>query len=326
MEPILQISELIASDPAHARGPFAPGFEQGAVFVVDEIRPLAEANVPLTDLGFMRADAVYDVVTVSRGQFFKLQAHQKRFARSCERMRLTNPYTMEEEAKILNDLVLASGLKDAYVWWCVTRGANPTLAADRLQADKFQNGFYAFVIPYVWIKGDTERSAGINIKISEEYIRIPRNSVDPRAKNFCSLDLAMSLFEAGDDGADWSVLTDGNGALTEAPGCNIFIVKDGVVSTPDLGCLEGVTRETALELAKETGRGVQTRRVLARELEEADEAFMTSSAGGIMPIARVNGKALRNAGAGPITSELHNLYWTKRWSGWHATPVSAGEP
>ena len=103
----------------------------GAAYVIDDIVPISEASVPITDLGFMRSDAVYDVVTVSRGQFFRLRDHQERFARSCSRMKLTNPFTQDGEAQILNELVSRTGLKDAFVWWAVTRGANPTLPADR---------------------------------------------------------------------------------------------------------------------------------------------------------------------------------------------------
>ena len=324
MDAVLPVVQLIAKHPAHARASVKPGFEKGAGYVVDRMLSLDQAGVPLTDLGFMRADAVYDVVTVGRGQFFKLRNHQERFARSCERMRLTNPYDFDQEAQILNDLVAATGLRDAYVWWCVTRGANPANAADRLQPAKFNNRFYAFVIPYIFIKGDEDRIAGMSINISDDFIRIPPGAVDPRAKNFCSLDLAMSLFEAGDSGADWSVLTDGNGALMEAPGCNIFVVKDGHVATPDIGCLEGITRETALELATELGLSIETRRVTVEELQNADEAFLTSSAGGILPISTVSGRPLHQS-AGPISTRIHNLYWTKRWEGWCGTPVDYGQ-
>lgn len=318
---MIQVEQLLAEAPEHARLDHDPAFAAGAGWVDGAVVPLSETRIPITDLGFMRADAVYDVVSVSRGQFFRLDDHQDRFARSCERMRLVNPLNREDEAQALNDMVAAAGLQDAYVWWCVTRGANPASPIDRLNPSRFANRFYGFAVPYIFIKGDAERTAGIDLWISQDYIRIPRNAVDPRAKNFCSLDLAMSLFEAGRAGSTWSVLTDGNGVLTESPGCNVFIVKDGVVATPDLGCLEGITRQTALELSAELQLKVEERTVAARELEEADEAFLTSSAGGIMPVSRVNGQALCD-GAGPVSRRLHDLYWQRRWDGWHGTPVS----
>ena len=112
-----------------------------AAYVIDKIVPIAQAAVPITDLGFVRSDAVYDVVSVSRGQFFRLRDHRK-VARSCARMQLTNPFNLGEEVAILNELVARTGMKDAFVWWAVTRGANPALPADRLHANN-HNRFYA---------------------------------------------------------------------------------------------------------------------------------------------------------------------------------------
>ncbi|MCS5605212.1 MAG: aminotransferase class IV, partial [Alphaproteobacteria bacterium] len=146
---------------------------------------------------------------------------------------------------------------------------------------------------------------------------------DPRAKNFCSLDLNMSLMEAGEAGAEWSVMTDGNGILTESPGSNIFLVRDNKVLTPELGCLEGVTRLTARQLCEELGLEVIVGAATVDQLLSADEAFLTSSAGGILPVSTVDGTTLCQ-GAGPISTKVHNLYWQKRWGGWHGTGVNYG--
>jgi len=198
------------------------------------------------------------------------------------------------------------------------------ISGQRLNPNNFQNRFYAYVIPYIFINNDEQRTRGVNIHISEKYIRIPPNAVDPRAKNFCALDCNMALFEAGDQSREWSVLTDGQGVLTECPGSNIFIIKDNTVATPDLGCLEGITRQSSIDLCQELGLTCEVRDVTADELKSADEAFITSSAGGVMPIGQVNDLHLAHTkdGAGPISTRLHNLYWEKRWSGWDAVPVN----
>lgn len=316
----LAVQAIMAREAAHQPVPREPGWAQGAAYVIDRFVPLAEAAVPITDLGFVRADAVYDVVSVSRGQFFRLADHQARFARSCARMQLTNPYNLADEAALLHELVVRTGLKNAYVWWAVTRGANPSQPADRLHAERFTNRFYAFVVPYIFIKGDADRQTGIHLRISKDYIRIPAKAVDPRAKNFCSLDLNMSLMEAGKAGAEWSVLTDGNGILTEAPGSNIFVIRGGRALTPATGGLEGITRLTAMELCKEAGLEVSETDVSVQDLITADEAFLTSSAGGILPVSVVDETPLCQ-GAGPLSIKIHNLYWEKRWSGWHGTPI-----
>ena len=316
----ISVQSIMAEAPEHAPLPRDPAWSSGAAYIIDRFVPLDEAAVPITDLGFTRADAVYDVVSVSRGQFFRLADHQQRFARSCARMKLSNPFDEAGEAALLNALVARTGIKDAYVWWAVTRGANLKRPADRVHPERFVNRFYAFVVPYIFIKGDADRRAGINLHISKDFIRIPENAVDPRAKNFCSLDLNMSLMEAGATGAEWSVLTNGQGSLTEAPGSNIFIIKNGRALTPATGGLEGVTRQTAMELCREIGLAIEETDVSVSDLTNADEAFLTSSAGGIMPVSAVDGVALCE-GAGPISTTLHNRYWQKRWAGWHGTPV-----
>ncbi len=319
----LPVQEIMARDPAHAPLDRDPDWAAGAAYIINRFVPIGEARVPITDLGFVRADAVYDVVSVGRGQFFRLSEHQERFARSCARMKLSNPFSQAVEAALLNELVARTGLKDAYVWWAVTRGANLPRPDDRLHSDRFRNRFYAFVTPYVFIKDDADRQSGIHLHVSENYIRIPPNAVDPRAKNFCSLDLNMSLMEAGEAGAGWSVMTDGAGVLTEAPGSNIFVVRGNRVLTPEMGCLEGITRLTARELCGEIGLDVVIGTVTVDDLMNADEAFLTSSAGGILPVSTVDGQPICQ-GAGPISTRVHNTYWERRWAGWHATPVDYG--
>ncbi|MDE2793118.1 MAG: aminotransferase class IV [Paracoccaceae bacterium] len=319
----IPVQSIMAEAREHQALPRDPNWAAGAAYVINRFDPIGRAAVPITDLGFLRADAVYDVVSVSRGQFFRLQDHQARFARSCARMALRNPFSPEAEASLLNVLVAKTGLKDAYVWWAVTRGANPSATADRVHAGRFRNRFYAFVVPYVFIKDDAERRMGIHLHVARKHIRIPVNAVDPRAKNFCSLDLSMALMDAGERGADWVVMTDGNGVLTEAPGSNIFVVANGEILTPDVGCLEGITRMTVRELCAELGLPVRVGTVTVEALMSADEAFLTSSAGGIIPVAVVDGCPLCQR-AGPVSTRLHNHYWTRRWAGWHGMPVDYG--
>ena len=97
-----------------------------------------------------------------------------------------------------------------------------------------------------------------------------------------------------------------------------------MLKTPDDGCLEGITRQTVFDLAKELGLVLEVTQVPAQELVHADEAFLTSTAGGIMPVSSVNERALGLNGPGELTTQLHNLYWEKRWAGWLGTPIDYG--
>ena len=323
---IIQAEKIMLEDPAHARMDHAPEYEPGSAFMLGFYTPVDQAGVPMVDMGFMHADAAYDVVSVSKGQFFRLEDHLQRFEKSCEKFRLTNPYTVEQTAEILTNMVKLAGTQEAYVWWCVTRGL-PKPGAARSDKDAYENQFYGFVIPYMYIASDEQRSRGLDVQISKNYIRIPTNAVDPTAKNLHWMDMKLALFEAADAGKEWSVLTDNEGILTEAPGANIFLIKDATVYTPDSGCLEGITRKTTLELAEEIGLSIHIGKISAQQLLEADEAFITSTAGGIMPINSVDDVLIGNtAGPGELTTRLHNLYWDKRWSGWLGTPVDYSTP
>jgi len=322
---ILPVLKIMSSSDAHKRAKFAPEFEAGSAYVIDRYCPIGQAMVPITDTGFIHSDAAYDVVTSSKGYLFRFDEHLDRFEQSCRIFQLKNPFTRAETAEILIELLKLTGLKDAYIWWCVTRGDFPA-GPNKTSPDSYRNRFFAFVVSYRAMSDDAMRSRGIDVTVSQNFVRIPADSVDPRAKNFHWMDMKQAMFEAGSQGYDWSVLTDGNGHLTEAPGCNIFVLHGNTLATPDSGCLEGITRKSALELAQEVGLQTEVRAVTVDELVNANEAFLCSSAGGIMPINSVDGIVLGGSkGPGEVVTKLHNLYWEKRWSSWHGIAVDYEE-
>ena len=319
---IIRAAEIMATHPEHQRLPHADAYAIGAAFTGDHYCPLLEASVPLVDCGFMHADAVYDVVSVSRGAFFRLGRHEDRFALSCEAIQLRNPMTRAEESEILHKIVALSGLRDAYVWWAVTRGLPPLGRGDMIDPEKFQPRFYAFASPFVWVADDDQRARGLDLVLSRDRVRISPRAVDPTAKNFHWLDMQMALFEAGRRGGEWAVLPDEDGYLTEATGANVFLVRDGVVLTPDSGCLLGITRQSVFDLCAEIGVSAKATRIHRDELYDADELFLTTTAGSIMPARSLDGKPVGGRGGpGDVSVALHNRYWERRWAGWDATPV-----
>jgi branched-chain amino acid aminotransferase len=133
--------------------------------------------------------------------------------------------------------------------------------------------------------------------------------------------MTRALFEAHDRGADQPILLDLDGNVTEGPGFNVFAVADGRVVTPDRGVLEGITRASGFELCGEAGIPWEARPLPIGELREADEIFLATTAGGIMPASRIDGRILCNDRPGPVSSGLRARFWEKRRQGWHATPV-----
>ena len=317
--------QLTRPSPEHEPRPAAPVYAQGSAFVIDRYVPITKAMVPITDGGFARADGVYDVVSVWSGMFFRLEDHLTRFENSCAKIRVRCPYSRDKVRGTLIELVRLAGLQEAYVWFGCTRGEMPHDAGERSDPEKYENRFYAWAVPYVWIAEHERRSRGLHLYLSKQYVRIPPTAVDPTAKNYHWLDLMMSLFEAGDNNAEWSVLTDADGYLTEAPGANVFMVKDGRVLTPNTGGLEGVTRQTTLDLCGLLEIPCERMRIHMDKFVEADEIFITSTAGGIIPCGTLDGRAVGGReGPGPLTLRLYDEYWKRREEGWLGTPVECG--
>jgi len=288
-----------------------PDFSKGAAFVRGQFVPIGEACVPITDWGFLRSDATYDVVTVWDGAFFRLDAHLDRFFASCDRFRLDPGRTGEELTTVLERCLSLSGLRNAYVEMIATRGQPPWGSRDPRLA---VNQFYAFAVPFVWLANEEQRQRGLHLRISDVR-RIPADSVDPRAKNYHWNDLTMGLLGALDAGADTVVLTDAAGNVVEGPGFNVFAVCGGTIVTPAEGVLEGVTRRTVLEMAEALGIRVERRGLPAAELRAAREVFISSSGGGVLPVTRVDGAPVAGGEVGPVTRQLVTTYWA-----WHADP------
>ena len=293
-------------------------FEGGSVFIEGDWKPLSEAKISLFDWGFTRSDATYDVASVWKGAFFRLEDHLDRFFASMAKVRMAIPYSRAEVRQILHGCVRAGGLADAYVAMVCTRGVPPPGSRDPRLAT---NRFYAYAVPFVWIAPPEKQRSGIDLHISRR-VRIAPESVDPTVKNYHWLDLVQSMFDAYDRGADTSCVVDRDGNVAEGPGFNVFAVRDGVVRTPAHGVLEGVSRRTVLELCEALAIPLRVAALAAADLAGADEVFLSSTGGGVLPIAKVDGRPLRGAFPGPITERLQAAYWALHDEPRHRDPVS----
>jgi branched-chain amino acid aminotransferase len=292
-------------------------FDGGSVFIDDDWKPLSEAKISLFDWGFTRSDATYDVASVWRGAFFRLGDHLDRFFASMKKMRLAIPYSREQVREIVHGCVRAGGLRDAYVAMVCTRGVPPPGSRDPRLAT---NRFYAYAVPFVWIAPPEKQKAGIDLHVSDR-VRIAPESVDPTVKNYHWIDLVLSLFDAYDRGADTSCVVDSDGNVAEGPGFNVFAVDGGVVRTAARGVLEGVSRRTVIELCEALAIPLRVGTLPARELARADEVFLSSTGGGVLPIAKVDGQPL-GVFPGPVTARLRDAYWALHDEPRHRDPVA----
>jgi branched-chain amino acid aminotransferase len=294
-----------------------PDFSAGVAHVDGQYVALRDARIPLVDRGFVRSDATYDVAHVWQGRFFRLDDHIDRFLWSMGELRMSLPISKKEMRHILEQCVALSGLRDAYVQMTCTRGVPPPGSRDPREC---QNRFYAFSQPFVWIGTPAQQRTGLAMVISQVQ-RIASAAIDTRVKNFHWLDLTMGIFEAYDRGALVAALPDAQGNVTEGAGFNVFGAKDGALFTPRRNVFEGMTRRTVIELARQLGIGCELADIPVQRLREADEIFITSTAGGVMPVTRLDGASVGNGEVGPLTQQLQRMYWQRAADDPRNTPV-----
>jgi len=293
-------------------------FTDGAAYVRGAFVPIAEASIPVTDWGFTRSDAVYDVVHVFNGGFFRLDDHLDRFERSMRARRLAPQEERARIEEILHRCVALFGQPRSYVAMVALRG-RPRIAGSRRPSD-CDNHFLAYAIPWIDVITPEVQERGAHLWVAS-VPRVPDTSFDPTVKNYQWGDLTTGLLEAHEHGFDTAILCDAEGFVTEGPGFNIFIVKDGRVLTPDRGSLRGITWASVLELCGELGIEAAVAPIPRGLLEDADEVFTTTTAGGVMPVARVGRRIYGNDRPGRISLLLKDAYWRKHETGWHYTPV-----
>jgi branched-chain amino acid aminotransferase len=282
-------------------------YPDGVAFLDGQYLPMSQAKISVLDWGFLHSDATYDTVHVWDGRFFRLDLHLDRFFGGLEKLRMTIPFDRDAVAEILHNCVALSGHRAAYVEMLCTRGASPTFSRDPRQAI---NRFMAFAIPFGSVANAEQLRNGLHVAISDK-VRIPPASIDPSIKNYHWLDLVRGLYDAYDRDADTALILDFNGNVAEGPGFNVFCVKDGKLSTPAVGVLPGITRRTVFDLCAEAGLSAIATEVSVASLKEADEVFITSTAGGIMPVTKIDGAPVANGKVGATTERLMALYWKR---------------
>ncbi len=291
----------------------------GIGFIDGEYMPFSELRIPVTDMGFQLADMCYDAVHVWKGRFFRLDDHLARFQTGLQKRRYdTLGYDIEAIADVCNGCVARLGAEDAFVMLIATRGT-PMGANKDLRS--CQNRLIAWALPLHAIVSDEEMENGCDIVIADT-MRIPPEAVDPTVKNFGRMDFVGALFEAYDRKADYAVLLDAEGCVTEGRGWNIFALRQGALLSPDDGVLEGITRKTVLELSADLNIDGRLARITADELRGADEVFLTSTAGGIMPVKSIDKKIVGDGAPGPVTQRLTELYWKLHGDPELTTPVN----
>ncbi|MEH6403944.1 MAG: aminotransferase class IV [Sneathiella sp.] len=293
-------------------------YPQGIAYVDKQYLDISKAKVSILDYGFLHSDATYDVVHVWKGSFFRLNLYLDRFFSGLEKLHMSIPYTKNDVSIILHNCVALSGHRDAYVEMICTRGNSPSFSRDPRDSI---NRFMAFSVPFGSVANPDQMKHGLHAVISPT-VRIPPNSIDPSIKNYHWLDLVKGLYDAYSQGGETAILLDTAGNVAEGPGFNIFCVKDKTITTPNQGVLPGITRRTVFDLCKELDITCKATSVTPIQLEDADEIFISSTAGGIMPITKINQKIIGDGSPGSLFQLLKDAYWEKHKNSEWSLPIN----
>ncbi|MCP9953864.1 branched-chain-amino-acid transaminase [Actinomadura madurae] len=279
-----------------------------------EFVPESQASVSILDHAVLYGDGVFETVVAWEGRIFKLDAHVRRFLKSCAAVALDCPVTENHLKDLIVETVRRNNLQNAYIKWILTRGSNGTPLMDPTGCVP---NLIIMARPYI----DRSSQAGLRVK-TVAVRRPPGQVLDAHVKSLNYLNLVMAKIEAKAAGADQALMLDVHGRLCEAPGFNIFVVTDEVLKTPQHDILRGITRETTMELATEKGLQVHQTDLELYDAYTADELFLTSTAGGLVPVVEVDGRPIGTGKPGPTLATLQTAYQevlsTTRWS----TPVT----
>lgn len=279
--------------------------------------PESRARLSAFDLGIQFGDGIYEVVSAWKGLVFRLDDHVARLMDSLHAARIDTGLDRAAWSAVVRETARRNGLADAAVKIIVTRGmlqpGNPDPRAARPSVR-------AFATPYAHLGTPEQREKGVRLQIGHQRGMAP-DTLDPRYKHISRLQYQLAKIEALDSGYDDVVWLSAQGFVEEAPRSNVFHVKLGVLRTPALGVLHGITRKTFFELAAELGIPVEEGVVTAFDLFAADEVFTCSTSGAALGVREVAGRPIRGGAPGPVTKRLNELYWRKREAGWHGTPL-----
>jgi branched-chain amino acid aminotransferase len=279
---------------------------RGAVYVNGVVKPAQEAVVPVYDHGFLYGEGVYETLRTYNRVPFLYDRHLRRLRSSAERLHLDVPFTNEQLASWINDTVSAAGeMNEAYIRILLTRGVG------ELNYDPKSTPKPSLVIIVKPLEEPAARVFNDGIKISlVPMLRNHPQSVSPLIKSNNLLNNAMAMQEAYRRGAEEGLMCNYRGELSECSQANFFMVRDGVALTPksQAGLLEGVTRAFLFEVGKDVGIEVRDETLFPKDLETADEAFITSTTRELSPVTRIDDRVIGGGKPGPVTQKLLEGY------------------
>jgi len=270
-----------------------------SVYVDGSFYPESQARISVHDHGFLYGDGVFEGIRAYNGRIFRLREHIDRLFQSSKTISLEIPMSREALMEACAETLRKNNLRDGYLRLVVSRGAG-RMGLDPRNCQKPT----VVIIPATYVI--TPAGSRPIKAVVASVKRTPPFCLPASAKTLNYLNNIIARIEAIGADADEAILLDWRGYVSEGSGDNVFIVKDGRLFTPPLeaSILGGITRLTAIEVAKKLGIEVIEENLRAHDLHEADEAFLTGTGVEVQPLVQVDGRKIGTGEEGPITRRI----------------------
>lgn len=275
--------------------------ENWKVYINGEIVPIREAKISVFDRGFQYGDGVFEGLRCYDKKIFKLGEHVVRLFNSARAIHINIPMSQADMKKAIKETVRVNGFKNAHIKPTVTRGYGWKLGLDPRNTTEPN-----IVIIARPISESMYGEAASGLRLAVVSVRkVPASCIDPRVKSLNYLVNILARAEAQASGADEAIMLDMEGFISEGSGDNIFLVRRGSLLTPPVqSALEGITRQTVIEMAKENSIPIYETPLTIYDAYTADEVFVTGSGAGIVPVMEVDKKLIGDGMPGRVTHQL----------------------
>lgn len=281
----------------------------GSIWMDGALRPWREATVHMLSYTFQHGAGFFEGVRAYDGELglsiFRLNDHTRRFFDSAAILQMALPFSKEEINQAHRTVIEANGLGECYL--------RPVGYYDGqvVGVSAAGNSVHVAIAAWPWndYLGAEAKTKGVNVKTSS-FIRHHVNAVMGKAKaNGHYINSMMAVMEARQQGFQDALMLDASGHVAECSTSNVFVIRDGVISTPEkTAVLEGITRATLIELAREAGFCVTERRITRDELYVADEVFVTGTAAEVTPVVSLDNRTIGQGRPGEITQRLQQRF------------------
>lgn len=259
------------------------------------------AKVSVYDHGFLYGDGIFEGIRIYNGNIFKCKEHLDRLYDSAHSIKLEIPLTYEEMEEALVETVRRNGLRDGYIRLVVSRGFGD-LGLDPRRCKKAS---IVIIVEQLAIYKEEDYINGLKVVSVSTRRNIP-DALDPKIKSLNYLNNILVKIQANLAGVGEALMLNSQGYVAEGSGDNIFIVKNGVLTTPPayIGALEGITRAAIIDICDKIGYQVKEEPFTLHDVYVADEVFLTGTAAEVIAVRECDARIIGSGKAGPITTHL----------------------